>query len=126
MAQQILEKAWKSINGGSSHLDKFLRDLYSRPLSSYHILRSSALSCAYIEGGAVMESMDLATLIVGVICGIGIIEFIMWIVVVIRHPGYDYLRPDLMEESTPSQAETPDTRLIDAPGSAVGSTEPRW
>ncbi len=41
-----------------------------------------------------MGNIDLTTLIVGTVCGVGVIEFIMWIIVVIRHPGYDYLRPD--------------------------------
>lgn len=39
-----------------------------------------------------MESISLATLIVGAICGIGMIELIMWIVVVIKHPGCDSFR----------------------------------
>ena len=73
-----------------------------------------------------MESIDLATLIVGAICGIGMIELCMWVVAMVRYPGWDYLRPELMGESTSSHAETSGTRLIDAPGSAAGSTEPRW
>jgi hypothetical protein len=97
MAQQILEKAWKSVNGGCSKPGKFLHELYSLPVSSYHILTFSALSCAYIKGGAGMESIDLATLIVGTVIGVGVIELIIWILVVIKHPGYDYLRPDLVQ-----------------------------
>jgi hypothetical protein len=108
MAQQFLEKPWKSVNGGSSNPGKFLRELYSLPVSSYHILTFSALSCAYIEGGAVMESIDLGTLIVGAICAIGMIELIMWILAVIRHPGYDYLLPDLVQAAStqPSGADS--------------------
>jgi hypothetical protein len=108
MAQQILEKVWKSVNGGCSKPGKFLRELYSLPVSSYHILTFSALSCAYTEGGAGMESIDLGTLIVGAICGIGIIELIMWILVVIKHPGYDYLLPDLVQTAStqPSGADS--------------------
>ena len=41
-----------------------------------------------------MESTELATLIVGGVCVIGLIEFVGWIFVVIRHPGYEDLRPD--------------------------------
>lgn len=55
-----------------------------------------------------MESIGLGTLIVGVICGIGMIELIMWIVVVIRHPGYDYLLPDLVPSLSTHQ-RVPDT-----------------
>jgi hypothetical protein len=106
MAQQILEKGWKSVNGGCFRPGKFLRRLYSLPPSSYHILRSSALSCAYIEGGAGMESIDLATLIVGSVIGIGVIELIIWILVVIRHPGYDYLRPDLVQTASTQPSVT--------------------
>ncbi len=47
-----------------------------------------------------MESIDLATLIVGSVIGIGVIELIIWILVVIRHPGYDYLRPDLVQTAS--------------------------
>lgn len=47
-----------------------------------------------------MESIDLATLIVGSVIGIGVIELIIWILVVIRHPGYDYLRPDLVHPAS--------------------------
>jgi hypothetical protein len=36
-----------------------------------------------------MEDIDLGTMIVGVICGIGIIQFVMWVVVVMLHPGLD-------------------------------------
>lgn len=36
-----------------------------------------------------MEHMDLGTLIVAGLCGIGLIQLIMWIVVMIRHPGCD-------------------------------------
>jgi len=100
MAQQILEKAWKSVNGGRSRPGKFLRGLYSLPLSSYHILTFSALLCADIKGGAGMESIDLGTLIVGTVIGVGVIELIIWILVVIRHPGYDYLRPDLVQAAS--------------------------
>lgn len=57
-----------------------------------------------------MESLDLGTLIVAGICGIGAIQLIMWIVVVIRHHGYDDLRLDLTKaESSPSNG-TPGLR----------------
>jgi hypothetical protein len=45
-----------------------------------------------------MESADLATLIVGVIGGLGIIGLGTWMVAMIRHPGWDYLRPDLVKD----------------------------
>ena len=41
--------------------------------------------------------MDLGTLIVAGICGIGLIELIMWVVLMIRHPGLDDLRLDLVK-----------------------------
>lgn len=52
-----------------------------------------------------MESIHLGMLIVGVIFGIGVIELVMWIVVVIRNPGWDYLRPDLSPHVTPAPPE---------------------
>lgn len=42
-----------------------------------------------------MEHMDLGTLIVAGLCGIGLIQLIMWIIVMIRYPGLDDLRLDL-------------------------------
>jgi len=47
-----------------------------------------------------VEDIDLATLIVGAVIGVGVIELIVWILVVIRHPGYDYLRPDLAQAAS--------------------------
>lgn len=44
-----------------------------------------------------MENMDLGTLIVSGLCGIGLIQLIMWIVVMIRYPRLDGLRLDLSE-----------------------------
>lgn len=52
-----------------------------------------------------MEGIDVGLLIVGAISGIGIIQLIMWIVVVIRHPGY--LRADLILQPTPDPKEDP-------------------
>jgi hypothetical protein len=49
-----------------------------------------------------MEHLDLGTLIVRGPCDIGLIQLIMWIVVMIRHPGLDDLRLDL-SEATPTQ-----------------------
>ncbi len=49
-----------------------------------------------------MKNMDLGTLIVAGLCVIGLIQFIMWIVVMIRHPGLDDLRLDLVK-ATPNQ-----------------------
>lgn len=46
---------------------------------------------------ATMENMDLGTLIAAGLCAIGLIQLIMWIVVMIRHPGFDELRLDLRE-----------------------------
>lgn len=53
-----------------------------------------------------MENMDLGTLIVAGLCGIGLIQFIMWIVVMIRHPGCDDLRLDLFKAASPRSSET--------------------
>ena len=47
-----------------------------------------------------MESTELATLIVVAVGGIGMIELIMWLVVVIRHPGFDDLRPGLVQAAS--------------------------
>lgn len=44
-----------------------------------------------------MENIDLGTLIMAGLCGVGLIQAIMWIVVMIRHPGLDGLRLDLSE-----------------------------
>ena len=44
-----------------------------------------------------MENMDLGALIVAGLCSIGLIQPIIWIVVMIRHPGFDELRLDLSE-----------------------------
>ncbi len=52
-----------------------------------------------------MEGIDVGLVIVGAISGIGIIQLIMWIVVVIRHPGY--LRADLILPTTPAPKEEP-------------------
>lgn len=50
-----------------------------------------------------MEHMDLGTWIVAGLCGIGLIQLIMWIVVMIRHPGLDGLRLDLVKGSSARQ-----------------------
>ncbi|MDC8448328.1 MAG: hypothetical protein LV473_08210 [Nitrospira sp.] len=44
-----------------------------------------------------MENIDCGTLIVAVLCGIGLIQLIAWIVVMVRHPGLDNLRLDPSE-----------------------------
>lgn len=49
------------------------------------------------KGEATMENMDLGTLIMAGLYGIGLIQLIMWIIVMIRHPGFDELRLDLRE-----------------------------
>ena len=60
-----------------------------------------------------MESLGLATLIVGAVSAIALIEFIMWLVIIIKHPGFDDLRP-----SFDQPASTP-------PGIAGSSRESR-
>jgi hypothetical protein len=40
--------------------------------------------------------MDLGTLIVAGICGIGLIQLVIWIILVIRHPGFDDFPLDLV------------------------------
>ena len=47
-----------------------------------------------------MENIDLGTLIIAGICGIGLIQLIMWIVVMIRHPGFDDLQFDMSDAAT--------------------------
>lgn len=54
-----------------------------------------------------MENIDLGTLITGAVCGVGIIELIIWIVVVIRNPGYDFLRPEIVPNVTSNALENP-------------------
>ncbi len=49
-----------------------------------------------------MENMELGTLIVAGLCGVGLIQLIMWIVVMIQLPGFDDLRLDL-SDATPTQ-----------------------
>jgi hypothetical protein len=53
-----------------------------------------------------MENMDLGVLIVAGLCGIGLIQLIMWIVVMIRYPGFDELRLDLSEPHSTSGGES--------------------
>lgn len=50
-----------------------------------------------------MENVDLGTLIVAGLCGFGLIQLIMWIVVMIRDPGLDDLRLDLVKGSSSRQ-----------------------
>jgi hypothetical protein len=47
-----------------------------------------------------MDSVNLGMLLVGGIGAIGLIELIMWIVVVVRNPGLDYLRPGLVQAAS--------------------------
>ncbi|NGZ10068.1 MAG: hypothetical protein CV088_11885 [Nitrospira sp. LK70] len=47
-----------------------------------------------------MEHLDLGTMIVAGLCGIGLIELLMWIIVMIRHPGCDDLRLVLVKASS--------------------------
>ncbi|QPD02875.1 MAG: hypothetical protein Nkreftii_000649 [Candidatus Nitrospira kreftii] len=58
-----------------------------------------------------MENFDLVTLIIAEICGIGLIQLVMWLVVMIRHPGIGNLRLNLSEAATtqPNRGETPTT-----------------
>jgi hypothetical protein len=49
-----------------------------------------------------MENLDPGTLITAGICGSVLIQLVMWIVVMIRHPGFDDLRLDLVK-ATPTQ-----------------------
>lgn len=62
-----------------------------------------------------MESMDLGTLIVAGICGIGLIQLTMWIVLMIRHPGIDDMRLDLVE--------APPTQTSGDPGAGMSPSE---
>jgi hypothetical protein len=47
-----------------------------------------------------MEHMDLGALIVAGLCGIGLIQLVMWIVLMIQHPGCDDLRLDLVKAAS--------------------------
>jgi hypothetical protein len=66
----------------------------------------------------VMENINLATLIIGVLCGIGLIEVILWVRAVIKHRGDDCFRFDLLQASTTQariaegseRSHSPDTR----------------
>lgn len=58
-----------------------------------------------------MGNLDLGTLIVSELCGIGLIQFIMWIVVMIRHPGLDDVRLDL-SAPTPTQPNSGDSTTM--------------
>lgn len=50
--------------------------------------------------------MDLGTLIVAGLCGIGMIQLTMWIVLMIRHPGIDDLRLELVKTASPPSSES--------------------
>ena len=47
-----------------------------------------------------METMDLGTLIIAGICGIGLIQLVMWLAMMIRHPGFGDLQLDMREAAT--------------------------
>jgi len=47
-----------------------------------------------------MEHMDLGALIISGICGIGLIQLVMWLIVIIRHPGFGDLRFDMSDAAT--------------------------
>ena len=64
-----------------------------------------------------MQSTELATLIVVTVGGIGMIELIMWLVVIIKHPGFDDLRPGLVQAASTQPSLTsgsPGTQPSDA------------
>jgi hypothetical protein len=59
-----------------------------------------------MKGGASMiESIGLGAIIAGAICGVGMIQLIMGIVVAMRHPGYDDLLPDFVPNASSAQPE---------------------
>ena len=41
-----------------------------------------------------MGNIDLASLIVGVVAGVGMTQLVMWVLAIVRHPGFDYLKLD--------------------------------
>jgi hypothetical protein len=47
-----------------------------------------------------MENIDLATLIVAGLCGIGIIEVILWVIAMIKHRGDDVLELNLLQTAS--------------------------
>ena len=48
-----------------------------------------------------MDSASLGMLIVGSIIVIGLIQLCAWIVIIIKNPSFDYMRPDV-EPTTPA------------------------
>jgi hypothetical protein len=52
-----------------------------------------------------MDHMDLGALTVAGICGTGLIQFLMWLVVIIRHPGLEELRLDLAKVAPSPSSE---------------------
>lgn len=50
-----------------------------------------------------MADINLATLIIGAICGIGLLEILLWVVAMIKHRGDDRFRFDFLQAS-PTQA----------------------
>ena len=48
-----------------------------------------------------MNSASLGMLIVGSIIVIGLIQLCAWIVIIIKNPSFDYMRPDV-EPTTPA------------------------
>ena len=49
-----------------------------------------------------MGSSEPVMWTLGVIGAIGIIELLIWLVVIIRDPGFDDLRPDLISSAPPA------------------------
>lgn len=54
-----------------------------------------------------MGNLDLGTLIVVGIAGIGLIQLSMWVVAMIRHPGVDDFRLDLAEAASAQSSRNP-------------------
>lgn len=59
--------------------------------------------------GVTMENMDLGALIVAGLCGVGLIQLLMWIAVMFRHPGLSYLRLDRVRPTPPSSSGSGET-----------------
>lgn len=62
-----------------------------------------------------MGNTDLATLIVVGVCVIGLIQLIMWIALVIRHPEGDGLRLELAEATSTHSRESPAPAKVTPP-----------
>lgn len=55
-----------------------------------------------------MDSSEPVMFVLGVVGAIGVFELLIWIVVIIRDPGFDGLRHDHIPNTTPTAPEGPE------------------